>query len=341
MNRVIFLVISLILLVLISCTKTPIEQYNSLVKDFKEGSLKQTYRLKESFLKINSSLVISSKKITHNHNAVIKRSDKKLTMIFPDSYVIKDHEIKNLKFYDGNNLFSVYSNGYTVHIYNKKGHLKNLNLGSKKNPIKALILYKDNIIYYKNFRIYIMNIASEDESLLIKRKFMPYYSKYFNVNLKSYNNHAVLTYGVAGKYSLYIINIQRKKFISSKLPSASTRTSISQKGVYYVDGRSGRWRILYYNIQKKKKRVIKRFKKIYDIELSSDIYVLDNDKNVSFYDYENKKHIFFKGFSYHGFCKNSIMIKYRSKIYIVPAKKYLSAYKKLINEIPAIISMKD
>jgi hypothetical protein len=163
--------------VLISCTKTPLEQYNNYINDFKKGILKKPELLKKTFLEINSSSIISSNEITHNQNAIIERKADKLTMVFPNKFSIDNKEIKNLTFYDSSNTYAALSNGKTVHIYNKEGHLKDLTLAVNKKPLKALILYKDNLIYYKNFRVYAKNIISEKETLLIKRKFIPYYSR--------------------------------------------------------------------------------------------------------------------------------------------------------------------
>lgn len=273
-----------------------------------------------------------------NGTILYKINENNIDIFYPitTSFSLADGD--GIKHIDMNDNYAVIADEFQLSIFDNNGnHHHDETIGDKKNQIKALLLEDENVIYYKNSKLYRYNIINNTSQQLLKDTFQPPFAQYYNVFLYRIESLISVVAGMAGSYNLSIIHITDETVILKNFAIASSKFYFNKDIIYYITGNSGNWQLMQYSIALKTKKSIEKFTDIVDIELTGKGYVLETSKGLYAAEYGKEK--IFVPFFYQlaGKFRGRIILKYKDAYYIINSKRLFTSLNKLKERIPALV----
>lgn len=325
-------------LIIFGCSKNPEKALQDAIAKYKMDDTKSISPIKEAFINKVSAGNFSSKGLQSNGKFLFYLYEESLKIIYPYEKILKPVKSNELTSFDLNQDFFTYCNGIQINAKNlKTGSVKNITLPDEKERIKSHILHNDSLIYYSDNKLLVDELLSDNSGLLVKDQLIPPYNKYFQAYLGKNKSIISLLLGVAGSYYLSIIDAETASVLVKNISLSSSKFYVDKNDAYYILGSTGSWEIMKFNIINKKKKSLKKFSNIIDIELCSFGLILENSDGLTIEDYESEEKIEIP-FEYRlkGKVGDYILMEYSGKTYLVDLKSMYDNLDTLKTEIPEL-----
>jgi len=333
--------ISLILFIILPffyCADSPDNVFNQSIELFRENKPGALKKIERSLVEKISAKSFKSKNLSSNRNAIYYMNDNEIELVYPSEISLAKQYIDiNKKIFYLNKKYFVAGRGNLLSIFDTKGSLKKtFETGKNKKKIKSIILMGDEIIYYKNKRLYKYKISKNSNKLLFNDTFSPPYSKYFNVNFYRSGNILGIVAGIAGSYNLSIINIKKNSIILKNTKISSSKIYFNAGHIYAITGSTAKWKLVKIIISNKRMIKIHSFKDMYDLELTSFGYLFENSKGIWAAPYSGKKILLPFKYKLAGKYNDFVLLQYKYHTYVADMKKLFDSIEILKNKTPEI-----
>ena len=342
MNIYKFLKLSLIscFLIMLACTKNPMEKLERSARDFVDGKVKDISVIEEGIIKAANGLQIDRDFSSDKRVAAIV-SDNSLNFLYPFKGNVYPKTILPLLYAASANQF-VISDGETVEWYSESGLLRGKEiLGDDKLPILAIALVDNNIIFFRDMHLWEYDIKTGETTRLSNRKFTRPYDRLFNVWLLSDGQDIGIMIGYAGFYYFSVFDYENKQMLITNIKTASSRLSFINRKVKYLSASSAGWRLTEMDVITKNKTFFQVIGEIEDIEIFDDIVFVEHKGELHVYDFGTKKLKVPFDFGINGSLSQEVFILYSGKVYVCDPIKFGDAIDLVLSIIPDLSEEKE
>lgn len=332
--------------VLLQCTPYAEKKFNSGSELYKKGEIARAGREFEAgVFSYMSKAAFSETGISSCGEALFIREDNMIKLIYPLEITIKAAGDFNIISYDAVSGRLAASNGIDINIYNQEGKAEKIispaeNDGDK---VMAILLNKNNIIYFIDSVIYSCDINSAEAKSITEDKFYrPYKDPFHLVFLKKSGENLAVIIGIAGIYHLSVVDLNKNKTLIKDKTISASKIYLDNEYVYYISGQAGKWALNKISLKTKKSDSLAKLDDISDIEYSAEGLLYENSGGLWFYNYGNEEHqkIPFK-YSLAGSYDAYPLLKYEDDTGIADMKIYLEKVGYLKENFPRLFILEE
>ncbi|MBN2040568.1 MAG: hypothetical protein JW864_11020 [Spirochaetes bacterium] len=329
----------LLALFFFECTPDTEKKLNKGIELINNGEKEKAIPYIEDWTIITSSLKnINKGSFKYSGNLLYSKNKNTYKILWPAEADIELSGDYNLLNYSKNPEKVILSNGTEFKIFGIEGNLtKTIEpLQDNENKIEAFIVINSNIYYFRNKKIYVYNLLTGNEIIFTDEKFYkPFTSDIYNVEFKNNGNILAITIGLAGKYNLYIADLEKKSVISRNIKISSANISIKDNAVYYITGDAGKYYLTGSDINSGKTKTEIIFNELADIVFFNNGIVFEQADGIRISDFEgNIKHKITFNYKLKGKCDNNPVFEYNNIFYVMDILKFLSQLEFLNNAVP-------
>lgn len=327
------------------CGRTPAERFDDAVALYRKGENrdKALVQLQKSLLRYTAVKSFTAKGIVHSDTFVYGRKNGTCEVLYPVelSFPVTtefltgyyDRETKRLACVDGNAIKVFDESGGIV------GQVAPEVKDKKSVDVASLVLYKENVIFYREGRLMSSLLQTESvRPLLEKQTFLPPFSRMpFNVFIERSGDCISVNVGNVGMYSLSVIDLNKKEILLKNQRVASMRTRLAGNSLYHITGDTGAWKLVRYLIKEKKSEVLAAFKEIVDVELFDSGCVVLKKGSVSLMNYTDRRYVpLIFPYEYKGRCDDFMMLDFNGKQVLADFRKLYEKTVYLETAIPSL-----
>lgn len=332
------------------CTRTPAERFDDAVSQYRKGENreKDLAHLQKSLLNYSALKTFTAKGVTHSDTFVYGKKNGTCEVLYPVELSFPVPKDQLTAYYDGEKKRLACSDGKAVKVYDEGGSVVGEvapdEAKSKSGDVAAVVLYKDDLIFYRDGRL--MSSLLQTESVrpfLEKQTFSPPFSKMpYNVFMERRGDLLSINLGNVGMYSLSVIDLKQREILLKNRRVSSMRTRLTGNELYHIAGDTGTWKLVRYMIKEKKTEVIASFRDILDVELFDSGCVVMKKDSVSLMDYTDKRFVpVIFPYEFRGRCGNAMMLEYKGKQVLADFPKFYEKLVYLESAIPSLFTKGD
>lgn len=321
------------------CTLDPDRKLNDAIQQYNEKKPNAFQVLEKEFVYTISVDSVGGSNFQTNGSLLYKIKDNNAEIFYPVKETLTLTDGDAIKSIDHRGEYAVISDGLQFCIFDSDGnHRNDETIGDKKNQVKAVCIDGDDIIFYKNQKIFRYSIVHKSSDQLLKETFPPPYANYYQVRLDKHDDLLTVLAGIAGSYYFSIINLSNGSVLIKNTAMSSSKYHMSSDTIRYITGNSGNWEMMQYSIDTKTKKSLGKLTDIVDIELTGQGYVLLTSTGlwVSEYGKERKRIPF--SYDLAGKYKGRVLLSYKDTYYFIDMKKMLGSLAKLSEKTPDLFS---
>jgi hypothetical protein len=328
------------LIFLCRCSPDPGKRMNNAVERYLAKGSAVLQDLERAFIENISIKSLDVQGLLTNENVLYTQSENSVKLLYP----VK----RNLSVLDGESVkhayitgdYNVITDGIQLCIFNGEGdHKSDETLGEKKRQIKSFLISGDNVIYYKDQKLYIYNIVLQSNEPFIKDSFAPPFAQYYAVKMLKKESLMGVIAGIGGMYYFSVVNLANESVIIKNLSLSSFKLSMDVKQVYYISGNTGKWEIVLYNLEQKKKQTVARLDDIVDIELAPEGFLYENKKGIWASEYRQSTIKIPFSYQLAGKYGDKVILKYQDAYYIINMEKMFNGLRKMQEQVPALFAI--
>lgn len=320
---------------ILSCGKG--DPLKSLVDKYNSGDSTAIKQIEKNFLpSIAEDTFYLSDSINSHAGLIYQVFQKKVSFRYPftasvdvNSFGLESDSIS----FSGNSIFICRKD--SLIWINAKKEIKKIESDIKRGEIKAASLLNDKVIIYQGKKVY----RADDQiiSEITTEEFLPPYDKSYIGRIYIAGDYILLASGIAGEYSLSVIDSHSGKVLVKNIGAASAGLYFDAKHIVYITGATGHWKLAEFEISSKKKIIIKEFQKLHDIQFFRNSVIYDDGRRLFFLDLKSGKSTPLP-FRYHLFGSNGEIVFMESDgtVYAVNASRLYEKTEWLRNESPGI-----
>jgi hypothetical protein len=231
------------------------------------------------------------------------------------------------------------TDGLRIALFTGSGsHIQDETLGDKKSPIRSLAIDDGSVLYYRNSKVYRYDIAVKTSSELAKESFPSPYTSYYNTLFAENGALLGVCAGIAGSYSLSIVNVKTGAIVVKNLGMSSSRFFMGEKALYYITGSSGKWDLYRFDLSTKGKKPITGFSDLVDIVPAAGGYVCETSAGLftALYGSERKRIPF--AYKLAGLYKGRVLMHYRGTYYFIDMKRLHEGLARIAERAPGLMT---
>lgn len=317
------------------CSLDPDRKLNDAIARYNDKQPKALQTLENEFISTISVDSVAGSNLQSNGTLLYRIQDKDVEIAYPSTYSFTLTDGETIRHVDLRGDYAVISDGLQFCIYDSDGdHRNDETIGDKKNQVKALVINGDDIIYYKQFKIYRYSIIHNSSDQILKEIFQPPYTNYYMVHLYKRDDLLAVLAGIAGSYNFSIINLSNGAIILKKIGMSSSKHHLGDNTIRYITGNSGNWELIQYSLDSKTKKSLTRLTDIIDIELTGQGYVIHSATGLWASEYGKERIRIPFSYELAGKYKGRILFAYKDKYYFTDMKKLITGLKKLSEKTP-------
>ena len=307
------------------CSLDPERKLNNAVDEYLAKGFRALQSLEHEFINYVSIDSVDAQHVNTNGNILYTLQENKIEILYPVQRKLSILDGTAVKHAYITRDYCVITDGIQLCIFNGEGSHKNdETIGDKKHAIKSILITGDNIIYFKDQKLYLYNILLNTSEQFIKESFSSPFAQYYAVDMIKIDNRLGVLVGIAGLYNFSVVNLTNESSVLKNLPMTSSKLSMDAKQVYYMAGNAGNWELIQYSLEQKKKKSVEKFNDILDIELFPGAFVFENKSGLWAAEYGKDKIRIPFPFQVVGKYRDRLVLKSRELYYIVDMKKMLS-----------------
>jgi len=334
------IVIPLCVIFLGRCSLDPDKKLNDAVRQYRSNKPGALQALEYEFINNVSAQSVETPGLQTNGNALYALKGNNIEILDPVKLTLSMLDGGGVKRAYLSDDYCAIADETQLSIFRANGdHLIDNPIGDTKHPIRSIIISGDNVIYYKDQKLYTYNIVLKTSQQFIKDVFPPPYAPYYSVNLLKSGNLLGVNAGTAGSYNFSIINLANESVIVKNMSLSSSKIHMDGTRAYYITGNAGNWELIQYALDQMKKKSIARFSDIVDIELTSAGYVYESRDGLGASEYGKDKTIIPFTYRLSGRYRDTVLLKYRDIYYIADLKKMFAGLKRLKDQAPELFKM--
>jgi|GEM_PF-5717128 len=307
-----------------SCSKNPMEEYNSLKDKAGKGETVDEGELRKAFHKAYGSAVIPQKNCFIGENFVASLQENEFKIVYPANCTIDIDKvnINGLKYGFMNDRFIVLGNLNRISVFSNKGKYIT-SFEDDKSDIKSLQLYFDEILRFDGEKIDVYDLKTETISALTSENFLPPYKKYYKSQILVKDRKISILTGIAGSYYLSVLDIETGKTLIKNIAVSSSSFYVKNNSVYCVKGGSGSWKIYEYDIATKQKKEFRQLNNIENLFFNEDLIFIKKESGVKIYSYDNLEIKMDIKPDILGIIRDGLVLRENKKLYVVLNKRFL------------------
>ncbi len=307
-----------------ACTETPAEKLMSDTAAYGRGESIEVRTLEKDLLEVCKSAEMPASTAVFRTCAV---DFKGITaeIVHPFKLKIELQDEKMNAFAAVSDTLAVFSDGYSVSVYNREGvSLADKKLAEKKSPIKAITVSGETIYYYSDMRVHSFDYKADKAMPVTEQRFSPPYSKYYHAELYPDGNNLGVLAGAAGDYYFSVIDLADGSPVLSNVGCASSKLDFTGGRLLYISSTRSGWLLQEYTLSPKKKNLLQRIGDIKDIELFSDCFYMEGVMGFFLHRLNERVLLIPFSFTLAGSSAGSVLIEYEDKIYPCPPRKLMN-----------------
>lgn len=313
-------------LLLFSCAPSAENKLNKGIEQINKGETeKGIANIEEGLISYASLKKINSTNLLYGINLLYFRQKKTYNFIWPiETEIASGDNCSIISYNPGTNKIGM-SDGFDIKLYDSEGNfIKTLGPVKDENPgVKAFININDKVYYYKDKRIYIYDLLTDNEEFLTNEHFLkPFTEDKFNVKFYNTDNTLALILGIAGRYNLNIIDLSGNSVILKNVKAASPVIAFKENSAYYISGDAGKYYLNKADLKSRKTEKKINFESLIDIEFFNSGFIYEGKDGiwVSSFDGNNRQKIPFN-YKLAGVCGNNPVFKYNEFYFVMDMDK--------------------
>lgn len=347
MRIVSIILVALLLCISGSCTRNYTQELHTAIAEHVKNDKESLDKIAYLLLKKNSHVEIAEKKLALRNDHIFSKGKEKVRFYYPVKSAVSIDTVKPRLFFI-NKKYAVYSDRHEVVILdNSNKETVSARLSKKKHVIRALIVYMGKVYFYRNLRLYVYDIAKKTAKRYTKEKFLPPYIRYyrkfrndFRVKMIKKGSLLGVLVGNGGSYYFNLIDMNDSSVKITNLAVASRKITFNKKSITYMSGNAGRWKCMRISLPAKKKKVLCIFKKLADIVLLQQGYILVTKKNNQISGYDCKPLAVPGIYRVHGTVRDNIVLSYGQKVFVGQFASFLKDLRMVEKKVPELFKKK-
>lgn len=330
---------SIIIGFIVCCNSNNLNHLNEAIIEYKQKGSVSIEIIESAFTKLAAFELVNKKELIINEKVIYAINQDRLTIYAPIQRIIhlpaqfpSDNLMVSIS-----EKYAAVSDGKLLHIFSEKGELgHSLIIGDEKYLIRDILIEKSIVYIYKDHTMYACDIDTDSVSPLNKALLMPPYGKLNHCSMKISGKYICLITGIAGVYSIAIIDIPKKRAVIKNLSATSNRVFTLSDSIIYIEGGAANWSIVAHGFEKKGKSKYNFFSDIVDIHLAKEGYILENSKGKYFGAYGERPTAFPFNMKIIGVYGSVFLIESNNQYFIAPTEKVFKYMKILKLQMPEL-----
>ncbi len=321
------------------CSSDPDKKLDLAIEKYLSKGAGAAPALANEFIQNISIDSLETAKLLANGNILYTPNDNKIEVLYPVKRKLAILDGGPVKHAYVSKDYCVITDEIQLCIFDGDGnHIHDDVIGESKHLIRSILITGDNIIYYKDEKLYLYNIPLNTSELLIREAFPSPFTPYYMANLVKTDSLLGVLAGMAGSYYLSIINLASKSIVAKNIALASSKFHIGATHIYYIAGNAGNWELIQYHIDQKKKKSIVKFNDIADIELFPKCYIYESKDGLWAAEYGTGKSRVPFPYQLSGKYRGRPVLKYNDSYYLVNSDKLFASLMKLKDRAPGLFT---
>jgi hypothetical protein len=319
-----------IMLIVSGCSLDPDRKFNTAIEHYTEKKPGAASEIEREFINTITIETLEFKNFMANGRLLYRTDDNETEILYPMTLSLSLPGGEGIKHIDANDDYAAITDGYQISVYDGGGsHRQDETIGDKKKPVKDLFIHNDDVIYYKNSKLYRYSIIHNSSDLLLNDTFPPPYTNYYSVCMYKINDLLCILTGIAGSYNFNIINLSSGSVVLKNFNMSSSKHHTSASTLNYIAGNSGNWELVRYDIENKSKKTIAKFTDLIDIECTAIGYIFENKAGLWCAEYgKNPIRVPFR-YQLSGRFMGRVILKYGNSYRIVNMQNMFAGLNKL------------
>jgi hypothetical protein len=324
------------------CSADPDKKLNEAIEQYLSDHTGGLQVLEREFIRNVSVDSVKMQGVRTNGNVLYVLKGNRINIVYPTRLslaLLEGVEVKTAYLTEeycaiaGDTQLSIFDAG--------GGYIIDSTIGDSEHPIQGIIISGDNVIYYKDKKLYTYNMVLKTSQQFLKDTFPPPYDKYFTVTLHKAGKLLGVDAGMAGSYNFNIIDLANETVLADNISVSSSRIQMNSMYVYYITGKTGSWELVQYSLGQKKKKTIGLFSDLIDIGLAPEGYLYACKEGLYASEYGGKKIVIPFGYELEGTYRDMILLKHRNTWYVANMRKLLSSLSKVKERAPGLFKNLD
>ena len=190
------------------CSLDPERKFSDAIDRYIEKKPGALIDLQHEFIEYSAVQTIESRGLKSNGNVLYTIAENDAEITYPEKIKLSMADGEGIKHIYLSEKYCAITDGQQFSIFDPDGSYKNdETIGDKKKQVKAILISDDNIIYYKDLKLFNYNIIINTSEPLLKEAFPPPFQQYFNVYLNKIDSLLGVQAGIAGSYNYSLINL--------------------------------------------------------------------------------------------------------------------------------------
>lgn len=280
LNRLSLLIVFLVIIT--GCSKTPREQLDLYYREFEQRREKAETAIPGLIMQVTADHSFpSAGTLTTRHSLLVEKEGKMIPQ-YPSgpALSVSPDTVTD----------TVVQQSFTATL--EKGKLTIYRVETDtitpvafEDPILGITSDPSYVYFYAERQVYRIAPGQEEPELLLEKKFIPPYKKYYHVDMEVGGSNLALSLGIAGTYHIHIIDTSARTVLIESIASASSRFDLENNTLYYIHGTSGKWTLGTYAIDTKEKKAIRNYSKLQDIFIFSDYAIVRKEEGIEITDH--------------------------------------------------------
>lgn len=317
------------------CSLDPEKRLNAAIDEYFEKKPGALTDLQHEFLNYITIQSIEARELSSNGNILYTLDGNDAEIAYPEKIKLSLADGEGIKNLYMNEQYCVITDGLQFSIFDSSGSHKNdETVGDKKKQVKAILLSDDNILYYRDYKLFNYNIIINTSEALLKESFPPPFTQYYNVMLQKIDSRLGILAGIAGSYNFSLVNLTDNSVMLKNLGVSSSKIHLGKQNIYYITGNAGNWELMQYNIPHKKKKSMAKLPEIEDVELVSSGYILQNKDRLFGSRYEMERFAIPFTYQLSGTYRGRVVLRHKDTYNIIDINKLFTGIEILRSKIP-------
>jgi hypothetical protein len=336
------IIILLCALFLSRCAAGPDKKLNEAIEQYLSDNTGGLQVLEREFIKNVSVDSVEIPGVQTNGNVLYTLKGNRINILYPSRLTLSLLEGDEVKMAYLTGEYCAIAGNTQLSIFDAGGgHIIDNAIGDNVHPIRAIIILGDNVVYYRDKKLYTYNMVLKTSQQFIKDTFPPPYDKYFTVTLYKAGKLLGVNAGMAGSYNFSIIDLANEAVLVDNMSLSSSRIQMNGMYMYYITGKTGSWELVEYSLGQKKKKTIDSFNDLMDIGLAPEGYMYACKDGLYASEYGGKKTVIPFRYELAGTYRDMILLKYRDAWYVASMRKLLSSLNKVKERAPGLFKITD
>jgi hypothetical protein len=300
------------------------------------GALRE---LEQAFIRYASIETLDGSDLQSNGTLLYRFKGNRAEIYYPDSLTLDLRGGEDITQVAAEDNHAAITDGLQIALFSGSGsHLQDETIGDKKSPVRSLAIDDGSVLYYRNSKVYRYDIAAKTSSELTKESFPSPYTSYYNTLFAANGPLLGVCAGIAGSYSLSIVNIKTGAVVLKNLGMSSSRFFIGEKALYYITGTSGKWELYRFDLSTKDKKLMTGFTDLVDFVPGAGGYVCETSTGLFTALYGNERKRIPFAYELAGLYKGRVLLHYKGSYYFIDMARLHEGLKKIAERAPDLLT---